>query len=77
MEAARAEAGLYTMETYIWQRQNTAAQYIATQSLLDLCDATERKQGSWVWICWWEQSGIDLAGAREMAASAEADDNGL
>ena len=30
-EAAREEAGLETMETYIWRRQNTVAQYIATR----------------------------------------------
>ena len=34
------------METYIRQRHNTVAQYISTQSLLDLCEATERKQGA-------------------------------
>ena len=30
---ARDESGFLTMEDYIWQRQNSVAQYIATQSL--------------------------------------------
>ena len=32
--------------TYIQQRQNTVAQYIATRPILDLCKAAERKQGA-------------------------------
>ena len=34
----RVDAGLQTMEEYIQQRQNTVAQYIATESLLYLCE---------------------------------------
>ena len=49
-EVARAEAGFEPMETHIRQRQNTVVQYIATQLLLDLYEATERKQGAQVWI---------------------------
>ena len=45
-EAAIEEAGFETMETYIWQRQNTAAQYIATRPILDLYKAAERKRGN-------------------------------
>ena len=52
-DAAREEVGLETMETYIWKKQNTVAQYIATLSLLDLCEATESKQGAWVEMQWW------------------------
>ena len=44
-EAARVEAGFELMETYIWQRQNAVTQYIATRSLLVLCEAAERKWG--------------------------------
>ena len=64
------------METYIWQRKNTVAHYIATRSLLELCEATERKYGAHVGIRWWEQGGIDLAGTREAEATA-ADEYGL
>ena len=38
-EAARKEAGFEPMETYILSRQNTAAQYIVTRPILDLCEA--------------------------------------
>ena len=37
-ETARDEAEFLTMEEYIRWRQNTVAQYIATRSLLDLCE---------------------------------------
>ena len=78
MVVARAEAGFELMETYIRRRQITVAQYIATRSLLDLCEAAERKQGARVGMWWWEQAGIDLAGARETAvAAAEANEDGL
>ena len=42
---AREEAGLQTTKEYIWQHQNTFAQYIAKQSLLDLCEGSERALG--------------------------------
>ena len=49
-------------------------QYIATRSLLDLCEGTERVPGAQVGLRWWEQVGIDLAGAQEAkAATAEGD----
>ena len=48
MEAEKAEAGFETMEMYIWRRQNMVAQYIAMIFLLDLSEATDRKQGSWL-----------------------------
>ena len=66
------------MDTYTQKRQNTAAQSIAMQSLLDLCEATERKQGEQMGMPWLEQAGIDLAGARETAVmAAEAEEDGL
>ena len=66
------------MENYIQQRNNTAAQYIATRLILNLCELVERERGAWVGMWWWEKAGIDLAGARETAtAEAEADEDGL
>ena len=57
------------MEEYVRQRQNTVAQYIATRSLLDLCEESERDPGARVRIRWQEQALIDLAGVREAAAA--------
>ena len=70
---ARREVGLETMEVYIRQRQNTVMQYISTLLLLEICEATERKQGPWVGMRCWEQVGIYLSEAREMTAAAEDD----
>ena len=64
MEAAREETGFEPMETYIRRRLNTVANYIATRLIMDLCEATERKQGEQVGIRWWEQAGIDPAGGK-------------
>ena len=74
--AAREEAGFLTMEEYVRQRQNTVTQYIATRSLLDLCEGSERTPGARVGIRWWEQEVIDLEGARE-AAEAVAEEEGV
>ena len=66
------------MEDYIRQRQNTFAQYIAMQLLLDLCEAMERTPGMRVGMWWWDQSGIYLTGTREMtSAEAEAYNDGM
>ena len=71
MSATEKEgAGFQTMEEYIWKQQNTVAQYIATQSLLDLFEGSERAPGAWVGMQWWDQEGINMAGAREATASA-------
>ena len=62
------------MDTYIRRRQNTVGQYISTQPLMDLCKAREKNQGVRVGMWWWDQVGINLAGAREtevMAAEEE------
>ena len=40
------------------------AQFIATLSLLYLCEKIDRTPGEWVGMRWWEQAGIDLVGAR-------------
>ena len=72
---AREEAGFETMEEYIWQRKNTAAQYIATRSILFLGAGMERTPGERVGIWWWDQADIDLAGATETATAAAADED--
>ena len=68
--AAREKAGFVTTEEYIRRHQNTVAQYIATQSLLDLCEGLESAPGAQVGMRWWEQAVLYLAGAREAAAVA-------
>ena len=62
--AARDKAGFEAMEEYIQRRQNTVAEFIATQSLMGLCEETERTLGVRVQIRWWEKAGINLTGAR-------------
>ena len=68
---ARDEDGLLTTEEYTWRCQNTVAQYIDTQLLLDLCEGLERALREKVGMRWWEKAGLDLEGAREAAAAAE------
>ena len=41
-------------------------QYISTRPILDLCKAEERNRGERLGLRWWENSGIDLEGARKM-----------
>ena len=50
---AREAAGFLAMEEYVSQSQNTVAQYIATQSLLEMCEGSERSHGARVGIRWW------------------------
>ena len=52
MTAAQEEVGFEAMVEYTWIRQNTDVQFIATQSILDLCEETEITPGLWVRIHW-------------------------
>ena len=61
------EAGIVRIRTSIPRRQNTAAQFIATQPILDLCEKSVRWLGVQVPRRWWEQTEIDWKGAREKA----------
>ena len=51
--AAREAVSFLTMEEYVRRRQNTVAQYIATRSLLVLCEGLERDPGVQVGMRWW------------------------
>ena len=51
--AAREAAGFLTMEEYVRSFQNMFAQYIATRSLLYLCEGSERDPGARVGMQWW------------------------
>ena len=64
------EAGFEEMVVYDLKRQNSVAQYIATRSILELCEKTVRRPGAWVDRRWWEQYGIDLAGTRAVEEAA-------
>ena len=61
------------IRTSILRRHNTVAQFIATRPILDLCEQATRQPGARVSWWWWEQTGIDLKGAREKAAAAAAE----
>ena len=63
------------MGAYVLNRQNTVSQYIVTRPILDLCEETVRRPGAWVSRIWWEQEGLDLAGAR-VAVSSVVDGEG-
>ena len=49
---AREESGFQTIEEYIQRRHNMVVQYIATQSLTDLCKGIERSPGERVVVQW-------------------------
>ena len=61
------EAGLTDVLTSINIRQNTVAQYIDMQPLLDLCEGGTQREGARVTLRWWEQKVIywEKAKARE------------
>ena len=46
LEEALGEVGIYGIHKSITQRQNTVAQYIATQPILDLCERGTRRPGA-------------------------------
>ena len=73
---AREEAGFLTMEDYTRRHENTAEKYIATRSLLDLCEGSERSPGGRVGMRWWEQAIINMVGVREVAAAEVERDGG-
>ena len=64
---AREGLGLLTIEENVRRRQNTVTQYISTQSLLYLCEGSERDTGALDGMRYWEQEGIDVTGALEAA----------
>ena len=71
LAGAMKEAGIVLIWTSILRRQNMVAQFIATRSILGLCEGAVRRPGARVPRRWWEQTGIDWKGAREKAAAKE------
>ena len=66
------EAGLTGVRKSITRRQNTAAQYIATRPLLDLCERATQREGAWVTLRWWDHTGIEWEKAKAREAETES-----
>ena len=64
------------MEEYVLNRQNKVVQYIVMRPILDLWEETVRMLGKWVEKRWWEQEGLDMAGARAAAEMSVEEDRG-
>ena len=58
------EVGFDEMGEYVLKRKNQVVQYIVTWMILELCEEMVHIPGAWVNGRWWEQEGLDLAGAR-------------
>ena len=67
---ALGEAVLEGIWKSITQRQNTVTQYIAKRQILVLCERANQRPGARVSQQWWEQSGIDMEGARKWVAES-------
>ena len=65
------------IRTSILQRQNMIAQFIATRSILSLCEVTERRPGTLVPRSWWEQTGIGCKAAMESAAAKNGEEKAM
>ena len=76
LEEAMVEAGFEGIVKYITRWHNTAAPYIATRPILDLCERSAQSPGMRLsWRCW-GQVGLDLEGAKERSAAAAAYSDG-
>ena len=52
LAAAMEEVGFEEIRVYILKRQITVAQYIATRSILELCERSVQRLGAWVYQKW-------------------------
>ena len=62
------QSGFEETGIYITRRQNTVAQYITMQPILDLYEQSVWRTGYWVSWRWCEQEGIYLEGSKKRAA---------
>ena len=67
---AMGEAGFKGIRKSVTRRKNTAAQYIATRTIMDLCERSTRRPRARVSRKWWEQAGINLEREKKRAAEA-------
>ena len=49
------------------------AKYVATRTILDLCERSVRMPIAWVSQRWWEKEELNLAGARQQAPVRDED----
>ena len=66
------EAGFKEIRKSITNRQNTAAQYIETRPLLDLCERSKRRGGARVSRRWWDKKGIYWETAKARVAETDS-----
>ena len=69
LEEAMVESGFERIGIYMTRRQKTVAQYVATQTIMDLCERSTRRPGARVSRRWWEQDGLYMEGAKKRAAA--------
>ena len=67
------EAGFTNVRTSINRRHNMVAQYIATRTLLDLCEGATQRGGARVTMGWWDQKGIDWEKEKARGAEMESE----
>ena len=66
------EAGLTDIRKSMANRQNTVAQYIAKQPLLDLCEGARAREGASVPMRWWNQVEIDWETAKSKGGETDS-----
>ena len=74
LKGAMKEVGLTDIRTSIMKRQNTVAQYIATRTLLDLCEGARAREGAKVPLRWWDQAGIHWEMAKAKGVETDRTD---
>ena len=67
------EAGFTDVRTSINRRQNTIAQYIAMQPLMDLCEGATQRGGARVKMRWWDQKVIYWEKAKARGEETESE----
>ena len=65
------EMGFEGVEACVLSSQNTATQYIATRTIMYLCEEMVRILGTWDVKRWWEKDVLDLLGALEVVTASE------
>ena len=73
LEGAMKEAGFTDVRTSINRRQKTVAQYIATRTLLQLCEGATQRGGARVAMSWWDQKGVDWGKANTRVVETESE----
>ena len=66
LEDVMAEARLQEVEIYVSRLQNTAAQFIATRPIMELCLAAERRPEPRISKQLWEQDRVGVKGVQKV-----------